>query len=47
MDWVLNAINNLLRYAEHMGRPQWLLVLAGAILIGALCLRGFGSRAQY
>jgi hypothetical protein len=30
-----------------MGTQQWLLVLAAVIVIGVLCLRGFGSRAEY
>jgi hypothetical protein len=47
MDWITRTLSDLLRYAEGMGRQEWLLVLAGVILIGLACLKGFGSRAKY
>jgi hypothetical protein len=32
---------------DHMGPQEWLLVLAAMIVVGCVCLRGFGSRSQY
>jgi hypothetical protein len=37
----------VLRYAGRLEPQQWLLVLAAAIVIGVICMRGFGSRSQY
>jgi hypothetical protein len=30
-----------------MGPTEWLVLFAVVIVIGVLCLRGFGSRAEY
>ncbi len=35
------------RYVDRLGTQEWAMVLAGAILIGFLSLRGFGSRSNY
>jgi hypothetical protein len=35
------------RVLDRMGPQEWLLVLAVAIVIGVVCMRGFGSRSQY
>jgi hypothetical protein len=42
------------RYGDELGhmlnrmdRMQWLLVFGAAVLLGFLCMRGFGSRKQY
>ncbi len=35
---------------HYLGRlsPQgWLFVLAGVIIVGVICTRGFGSRSHY
>ncbi len=26
---------------------QWFFILVGAVVVGAMCLRGFGSRSNY
>lgn len=36
-----------LTYVNHFGPQQWLLTLLGVVLVGAVCLRGFGSRSSY
>ncbi len=41
------VVNELMRYVDHMGVQQWMLVLIVAIGLGMLCLRGFGSRSNY
>jgi hypothetical protein len=36
--------------AKHMGtldRQQWFFVFVGVVVLGFLCMRGFGSRANY
>ena len=42
------------RYADELGhmlhrldRIQWLIVFVAALVIGFLCMRGFGSRKYY
>jgi hypothetical protein len=37
----------ILRYGDHLGPHGWFWVLAAMILVGVICLRGFGSRSQY
>ena len=41
------VVHELARYLDHMSVQQWMLVLVAAIGLGMLCLRGFGSRANY
>lgn len=44
---MVHYYKDLVRYVEHMGPEQWFFVLAAVIIVGALCLRGFGSRSGY
>ncbi len=44
---VYHWIHVVLHYASRLAPQEWLLVLIVVIGIGALCLRGFGSRSQY
>jgi hypothetical protein len=37
----------LMQYVNRMGPQEWVLVLGAAIVVGAFCLRGFGSRSNY
>jgi hypothetical protein len=39
--------HNVMHFLENMNTQEWLLLLGGAILVGAFCLRGFGSRSNY
>ncbi len=32
---------------NHMGMQEWFWVLAAMILVGLICLRGYGSRSKY
>ena len=36
-----------MRYVDRMGPQDWVYVLAAVIVVGGMCLRGFGSRSQY
>jgi len=40
-------IREIFRYAGRLDPQQWVLVLAVVIIIGLICMRGFGSRSQY
>jgi hypothetical protein len=42
-----NWIREVLYYASRLDPQQWLLVLGAVIVIGLICLRGFGSRSEY
>jgi hypothetical protein len=37
----------IMRRVDHMGMHEWFWVLAAMILVGVICLRGFGSRSKY
>jgi hypothetical protein len=30
-----------------LDRQQWIMVFFGALVVGFLCMRGFGSRTKY
>ena len=40
-------LRELMRYVDRIGPQGWLLVLAGVIIVGVICLRGLGSRSNY
>ncbi|MGW8257103.1 MAG: hypothetical protein ACWGMZ_06435 [Thermoguttaceae bacterium] len=40
-------IREVLHYASQLDPQEWVIVLCVLIIIGALCLRGFGSRSDY
>jgi hypothetical protein len=40
-------VNNAMRYINHFGTHEWMLLLLGALVLGAVCMRGFGSRSNY
>jgi hypothetical protein len=39
--------DHALRYVGHLTPQEWLLVLAVVVLLGLICMRGFGSRSSY
>jgi hypothetical protein len=41
------AGNNVMRTVLHMDSEQWLLVSGIAVVLGAIFLRGYGSRTTY
>lgn len=43
----MQAIHSVLRYLEGLTVREWLWVLIGVVVVGMLCLRGFGSRSSY
>jgi hypothetical protein len=36
-----------LQFIDGLGKQEWILILVGALAIGATFLRGFGSRTSY
>ncbi len=38
---------DFVRYVERMGTQEWLLVFVVALIVGVICMRGFGSRSGY
>ena len=45
--YVSEAWNGALGWVNHLDRNAWLIVLCCAVVIGTMCLRGFGSRSDY
>jgi hypothetical protein len=43
----MHVFRDLMRFVDQMSMQEWLLVLAGVIVIGLVCMRGFGSRKDY
>jgi len=42
-----HVFREIMRYVDRMGPHEWFWVLAAMILVGVICLRGFGSRSKY
>ena len=38
---------DLMRWVEGLTPQHWLVLLAIVIVVGLLCLRGFGSRSEF
>jgi hypothetical protein len=39
--------SDLVRWVEGLTPQHWLVLLAAVIVVGLVCLRGFGSRSRY
>lgn len=37
----------ILRFIDRLGPTEWVLVLGVVIVIGLVCMKGFGSRSNY
>jgi hypothetical protein len=40
-------INVAMNFVNRIQSRHWLMILIGVTIIGALCMRGFGSRKNY
>ena len=40
-------VRQVTRFFDGLDAQQWLLVLIGVVVVGLVCLRGFGSRSDY
>ena len=36
-----------MRYIDRLDTQEWMFVLVGMIVLGLVCMRGFGSRSNY
>ena len=43
----MNRLSDLMRYVERMDTHEWFVLLVAVLVVGLMCLRGFGSRSQY
>lgn len=43
----MQVVHIVLRYLEDLTLREWLWVLIGVVVVGVICLRGFGSRSSY
>ena len=43
----MSFLNTLSQWTNRLTSQQWLYVLIGVTIVGAMCLRGFGSRKNY
>lgn len=40
-------IHQVQQAAGHLNKQAWFLVLVATVVVGMICLRGFGSRSGY
>ena len=37
----------VMQFVEHMDTQEWVLALMAVVVVGLVCMRGFGSRSDY
>lgn len=42
-----NLVRDALRYVEQMDAQEWILFAIVGVIIGGLCMRGFGTRSGF
>jgi hypothetical protein len=47
LDYLWSFGRVIIRYTGEFNRTEWIYILVGAVVVGFLCLRGFGSRKDY
>ena len=47
LEYIFNLGGKVSDSVGHIDRTQWLYILCGVVLLGLICLRGFGSRKAY
>ena len=40
-------IDSYVRSLQQLGTWEWFAILVGVLLMGMMCMRGFGSRTNY
>ena len=40
-------IDSYLRHLYQLGQWEWFAILIAVLVVGGLCMRGFGSRTNY
>jgi hypothetical protein len=46
-DMVYQYLDQLTRYAGNFDRQHWVLLSVVVLVMGLICMRGFGSRTNY
>jgi hypothetical protein len=46
-NYLSSLYNQLMNYANRLSPQEWVIVLVITLVLGVLCLRGFGSRSNY
>ncbi|HEY2147147.1 MAG TPA: hypothetical protein VGH32_04375 [Pirellulales bacterium] len=46
-NYISQLVDSALQSVSHLDRNAWLVVLIVALVVGTICLRGFGSRSDY
>lgn len=46
-DFIFDLGGEISKLVGHIDRQQWMFILCGVVLLGLVCLRGFGSRKAY
>ena len=36
-----------MRFVEQMDKQEWVLALMAVVVVGLICMRGYGSRSNY
>lgn len=39
--------NRVMHYTDSLDKQDWFLLLLCVVVIGVVCMRGFGSRAKF
>lgn len=39
--------HHILRFVEQMDTQEWAMAVVVVIIVGIVCMRGFGSRSNY
>jgi hypothetical protein len=47
LEYLWDAGGRVMNYTGEFNRTQWIFILTGVVIVGFLCLRGFGSRKDY
>ncbi len=42
-----HLLSETLRMIDRMGPTEWAVALGAVIVVGVVCMRGFGSRSNY
>jgi hypothetical protein len=47
VDTFYRYLDQLTRYAGNLDRQHWVLLSVAVLVMGLVCMRGFGSRNNY
>jgi hypothetical protein len=47
VDMLWNYLDRVAGYAGSLDRNQWVVLSVAVLLVGLICMKGFGSRNNY